>query len=214
MLAFEWLPGRVLVDHYAAPQTDHGAVMATGGALALLHGQHPAGLDLWTRQHEAADLVSGGAAVGFIAPRLARLVDLLARQLVTRLRAAPARRDPVHGDFSANQVLVEPSRVAIIDLDWACYGDAADDLGNFIAQAERIALRGELSPSQVERIRAALLEGYAQVTAGAVPPGIGLYTAVQVFRRARFPFRAREPEWPRRIEALLERAAELLARLP
>ena len=105
---------------------------------------------------------------------------------------------------------MDGQKVAIIDLDWACHGDPADDLGNFIAQAERYALRGELTRQQVDSFGDALLEGYAGATKRRFPQRIGLYTAVQLFRRARFPFRTREPDWPQRTEALLERAAAIL----
>ena len=115
-------------------------------------------------------------------------------------------RRALHGDFSANQVLVGQPEVAIIDLDWACYGDPADDLGNFIAQAERNALRGELCPDQVELVKEALLKGYSLAAKRPPPERVALYTAVEVFRRTRFPFRAREPDWPQRTESLLERA--------
>ena len=104
---------------------------------------------------------------------------------------------------------MDGQKVAIIDLDWACHGDPADDLGNFIAQTERFSLRGELSSSRVEMLRGVLLEGYARATKLPLPERIGLYTAVQLFRRTRFPFRAREPDWPQRTESLLERAQAL-----
>ena len=106
-------------------------------------------------------------------------------------------------------MLVHDETVAIIDLDWACSGDQADDLGNFIAQAERNALRGELCPDRVELLKEALLKGYASANKRPLPERVQLYTAVEVFRRMRFPFRGREPEWPQRTEALLDRAEQI-----
>jgi len=134
----------------------------------------------------------------------------LARRLAAELASARAGYRPLHGDFSANQVLVGSQQVAIVDLDSACYGDPADDLGNFIAQAERHALRGGLQPGRVEAIKAALLAGYAQGNP-LLPKRIGLYTAVKLLRATRFPFRARDPDWPQRTESLLDRAEAVLA---
>ena len=71
-------------------------------------------------------------------------------------------------------------------------------------------MRGEFSPGRVELAKEALLRGYALGAGGALPERIELYTAVEVFRRTRFPFRAREPDWPERTEALLERAEAIL----
>jgi len=211
LLAFEWLPGRLLMDLCAAPDINGAAVSAAGAALAELHAQDPGGdgLDCWTREAEAADLVTVASELGCICPGLAGRADELARRLAARLATAPAMRQPLHGDFSANQVLVGRRATAIIDLDWACYGDPADDLGNFIAQAERHALHHDPATNRVESIREALLGGYGEGTNRPLPERIGLYTAVEVFRRTRFPFRAREPDWPQRTESLLERAEAL-----
>src|SRR6266567_1306410 len=209
LLAFEWLPGRLLMELCTASEMDANAVTAAGAALATLHEQNPACLSSWTRDAEAADLLSLSAEVGFIWPQLAHRAGALARRVAGQLAAAPAQHCALHGDFSANQVLVDDETVAIIDLDWACSGDQADDLGNFIAQAERNALRGELCPNRVELLREALLKGYASGTKRPLPERVQLYTAVEVFRGMRFPFRGREPEWPQRTEALLHRAEQI-----
>jgi aminoglycoside phosphotransferase (APT) family kinase protein len=210
LLAFEWLPGRLLMELCTAPELDREAVTAVGGALATLHGQDSADLAGWTRAAEAAELLSLSSEIGFICPQLARRADELARRFATQLAGVPARHCALHGDFSANQVLVSDEHVSIIDLDWACSGDPAEDLGNFLAQAERFALRGELPPGRVELLRDALLDGYARATNRPVPDGIGLYTALQIFRRTRFPFRTREPQWTQRTESLLDRAETIL----
>jgi hypothetical protein len=206
LLAFEWLPGRLLSELWLEPEVDCKAVTTTGTALAMLHSQYPEELTWWTREAEAAELISLASELGFICPRLARRADELGRWLAARLSGAPAIRRPMHGDFSAKQVLVSQQELSIIDLDWACYGDPSDDLGNLIAQAERFALNGEISPSKAELIKEALVEGYASATNRSLPERIGLYTAVELFRRTRFPVRSREPDWPQRTEALLERA--------
>jgi aminoglycoside phosphotransferase (APT) family kinase protein len=210
LIAYEWLPGRLLMEMCGAPEFDRTAVIRAGAALAAFHAQETDGLNVWTRDAEAADLVSLASEVGFLCPKLAQRADELGRRLAARLAGAPAMHCPIHGDFSPNQVLVNPDAVAIIDLDWACYGDPADDLGNCIAPVERLALCGEVSPGRVELVRDALLEGYAHAANRPPPERIGLYMAVKVFRRARFPFRTRELSWPERTEALLDRAETIL----
>src|SRR6266700_556537 len=209
LLAFEWVPGRLLMELCTASELDANAVAAAGAALATLHEQNPACLSSWTCEADAADLISLSAEVGFICPQVARRADTLARRLAGQLAAAPAQHCALHGDFSANQVIVDDETVAIIDLDWACSGDQADDLGNFIAQAERNALRGELCLDRVELLEKALLKGYALGTERPLPERVQLYTAVEVFRRMPLPFRGREPEWPQRTEALLDRAEQI-----
>jgi aminoglycoside phosphotransferase (APT) family kinase protein len=119
----------------------------------------------------------------------------------------------MHGDFTAFQVLVHDGVAGIIDLDLACCGDVTDDLGNFLAQLERMALNGSLTTERVAGIGGEFLDGYAG-TAGALPGDVHFYTALQLFRRARFPFRARDPHWPERMRALIDRAEEVLEMRP
>ena len=214
LLAFEWLPGRLLMELCTAPELDGGALTGAGAALATLHAQEAPDLSCWTREAETTDLLSLSKEISFICPHLAQRAGELAPRFVAQLSVAPALRCAVHGDFSANQVLVSETDVAIIDLDWACLGDPADDLGNFLAQFERLALRRELPPGRVAAVKDALLAGYARGANGALPERIDFYTALQLFRRTRFPFRTRDPNWPQSTAALLDRAEAILNALP
>jgi len=209
LLAFEWLPGRML-SSFLAPEIDRVAITATGAALAALHAQAPGALPRWKRADETTYLFSLAREIGFVAPRLSALADDLARGLAAWLAIAPDVRSPVHSDFSDAQVLIDGHRAAIVDLDSALCGDPADDLGSLFAQAELHALSGRLSRHDVETMRSAFLEGYGQ-TASAVPvERIGPYTASGLLRRTRFAFRARRPDWQVITEAALERAEAIL----
>lgn len=212
LLAFEWLPGRGLFDAATSPAEEWELAMRTGAALATLHDQDCEGLECWTREDETAALLSLAAEIGFLCPSLAGRADEFARRLGARLAVAPDLHFPVHGDFSAGQVLAAPPDVSVIDLDWACYADPADDLGNMLAQAEVRVLEGVRERSWVESLHDALLTGYAQATRRSLPERIALYTARGLFRRARNPFRLRSPEWPRRTEELLALAETVLHR--
>ena len=99
LLAFEWLPGQLLMDLCTAPELDGDAVEVTGAALATLHDQDSAELSCWTRAAEAADLLSLSSEIGFICPQLARRADELARRLAAmrsarRLFGQPGAREP------------------------------------------------------------------------------------------------------------------------
>ena len=210
LLAFEWLPGSGLFDFETTPEIEREMVSAAGAALAALHDESPNGLECWTREDEAAAVASLAAEVGGICPQLAGRAGVLARRLAARFAEAPDLHLPMHGDFTAGQVLVAPPQVALVDLDWACCGDPADDLGNIFSQVERLALDGVRSPDWVEAVEDAMLTGYAQATTRPIPERIGLYTARGLFRRARSPFRTRAPDWPQRTEAVLERVEAVL----
>jgi phosphotransferase family enzyme len=213
LLAFEWLPGHTLSELCKDEDPDWGTVSATGAALAALHAHPRDGLECWTRDAEIAYLSELSYDIGYICPQLARRAGDLARRLTTELEAVPTLHRPIHGDFSLKQVLVDGGTAALIDFDWARCGDPADDLGNMIAHVEHYELRGKFVRSEVERFRAALLEGYASES--PLPPAerIVLYTAVGLFRKARFPFRARAHDWPQRTDVILARAEAIEAEL-
>ena len=209
LLAFEWLPGRML-SAFLAPEIDREAVAATGAALAALHSQAPGALECWTREDETAYLYSLTREIGFVSPRLSPRADGLAHRLAAWLAVAPIEHSPVHSDFSDAQVLINGNRAAIVDLDSALCGDQADDLGSLFAQAEFYGLSGKLSQGGVEAIQGALLEGYRRTAKDVPLQRIGPYTASGLLRRARFAFRARRHDWEEIIEAALERAEAIL----
>jgi len=210
LLAFEWLPGRMLSEHCLAPEIDWKAIPATGAALADLHAQRADGLESWTRTDETAYLHSLSREIGFLRPRLSGRAAALAGRLAAWLAGAPPVQLPVHSDFSDAQVLVDGREAAIVDLDSACRGDPADDLGSLLAQWEIYVLRGKLSRGQAETMGDALLDGYRRSRIRSPAGRLGPYTASGILRRLRFAFRARRPDWPQLTEWALERAEAIL----
>ena len=211
LIAYECLPGATLLASFSAPELDRDVVAEAGAALATLHDQQPEGLPAWTRENEADAVADVAEEIGFVCPSLARRAELLAQRIGTELANAPPLNTPMHGDFSAAQVLVDPRpgagpRVAVIDLDGACRGDPVDDLGNLLAQAERQVLDGAHSAGWLEEFAVTLLDGYRRSSGRPLPDRIRLYTAWSLFRKARLPFRTRQPAWQERTEALVERA--------
>jgi phosphotransferase family enzyme len=210
LLAFEWLPGPMLSERCLGPEIDWEAVAFTGAALAALHGHPPDGLESWTRKDETAYLFSLSREIGFLCPRLSQRAATLAHRLAGWLASAPPVQLPVHGDFSDAQVLVDNRQVAIVDLDSACRGDPADDLGSLLAQWEIYQMRGKLSRGQLETMRDALLDGYHRSPIRSPAGRLGPYIASGLLRRGRFAFRARRPDWPQITEASIERAEAIM----
>ena len=210
LLAFEWLPGTLMAERFAAGEVDWQVMADTGAALAALHTQAPEGLESWTREDETAYLLSLSQEIAFICPELSGPAGKLARRLVSRLTGAPTMNAPVHGDFSDGQVLIDGRQVAIVDLDSSYRGDPADDLGSLLAQLETYELSGRLAPGAVEQLGYALLGGYRRASRHATADRIGVYMAAGLLRRARFAFRARKADWPRIVEASLARADAIL----
>ncbi|MFV0375432.1 phosphotransferase family protein [Microbacterium sp.] len=173
-------------DLTVAGATD--AVEAAAGALAALHDvRRPAAADDARGELDAA--VRG---IATIAPVAARPAQRIAAGL--RLAGGQAQ---LHGDFSADQVLVGDDGIRLVDFDRARIGPAERDLGSFAADAR---VRGDGG------IEAALWCGY---TGAAIDErALAHWTAFGLLTRALEPFRTLQPDWPAAVERIVGLAAE------
>ncbi|MFQ5570226.1 MAG: phosphotransferase [Rhodothermales bacterium] len=211
ILAYEWLPGRLLSHALNEEAVPHAEVATVGAALAALHGQQPDRLPALTRSMETAALLAVAESLSVLCPPLAARARSLAARFAQILQSLPEVRVPIHGDFYAKQILLSGSTAAFLDFDRSVRGDPAADAGNFIAHLERDRLRGTLTAERVRQVRDALLEGYRHETTVPLPSDrIDFYTASGLFQLAPHPFRFREPDWPARTEAMLDRVEALL----
>ncbi len=210
LLLFEWLSGRLLSEVISNPEMKLEDVRAVGAALAELHAQSGDRLAQLTREAEAVALVEVASGLGVLCPPLANRAHDLAQRLAAQLASAPHLNRPIHGDFYAKQALLGDDGVAFLDLDEAVRGDPAADLGNFIAHLHGDALSSTVAPDRAELVRDALLEGYRLATNSPLPDRIELYTAAGLLRLSHEPFRHRQPDWPERTAAILERVEALL----
>jgi len=211
LVALEWIAGRALGDALLDGQAEESEVALAGEALACVHSQSPSGLLARTPRRHAEHVRIVAAALGFVQPALASRAERLGREISQRLAARPGGTTPVHGDFNADQVLLADGRAALIDFDEAALAEPAADLGSFAADLERRACADRLPPGRAEALGEALLEGYAR---RAPPPARGdlaLHTAAALFSLAPHFFRERDPGWPERTEAVLDRVESLLS---
>lgn len=178
---------------------------AAGALLAALHAAPvPAGASEGAGDR-AEQLRQAAEAVAAIAPDEAER----ARRIADAARETIARRGEralVHGDFSADQVLVSAAgEPALVDLDRAGVGDPLADIACWAA--DRIARRDP-------RGEAALVEGYR--AAGGAAPGHDLdgLVAAALLQRAVEPFRTRAEGWRARLSAILDEAEARVGRDP
>ncbi|MGC5617561.1 phosphotransferase [Georgenia sp. Z1491] len=220
----DWVPG-VALDTVTGPSVD-GLWALAGAALAEIHRQ-PAIDGLTTGDHvlELEDAVHGVLAVlPGVAPT--------ARAVAERLRAALGDAQPrvVHGDFSADQVIVRggpdgaapdddaPGRavadtgteaaVSVLDLDRVRLDDPMSDLGSWYGA--HVAAAGSGAPDP-EELLAPLLAGYTGAGGLLDARLLRLHCAAGVLRRAAEPFRRHTPDWPDAVAALVGSARELAA---
>lgn len=195
-----------------------GGAHRAGEALARLHGLH-------VRPDAAPgdwfdDLIRQLAATRAMVTALVPELEGHARKLESGLPGLLGHREertsvPVHGDFSADQVLVGGSDVRIIDFDRAHPGSAEADLGSFAAVEEAtLAAPGAAAASTHGAggaKTACLTEGYVQAGGRFRQKDLDAWAAVRLFKGSVDPFRDRSPEWAADIAWHLRRALELIA---
>ena len=116
----------------------------------------------------------------------------------------------VHGDFSADQVLVDGPAVRIIDFDRVRTSDPARDLGSFAA-VEDIADPAGAGPVAGGRKTAQLIDGYREAGGHVSQARVETWAAFRLFLNSVDPFRNRASDWPADTNWHIRRALELIA---
>lgn len=203
LLVVEHLPGTSLD---ALPGGPDGALVRTAaaeaGALAArLHGSRDVRLAVRTLQHDVDDVLAGSRLLVRVLPEQRERVRALTRRVAQGLLPCTAPV-PLHGDLGLDQVVRdEQGGLGLIDLDRACLGDPAADVGSVVA--------GELVGDRTAAVEA-LLDGYASQR--PLPPGWQDHVAAHLLRSAPEPFRLRRDDWVEQTERVLGTLERVLAR--
>lgn len=178
--------GRVLAEMHRAPFDPDDV---PDGTLVALH------------RRRRRDIAAAADAVANIAPDLAdRAARVAASAAATRTTGDELAL--VHGDFSADQVIVARGGVRLIDLDRAHVGDRLDDLACWGADAFARGDHAALGD---------IVEGYRAAGGSVVDEMLRERLAGALLQRAIEPFRRRVPSWHAHAELILARAERLLS---
>ncbi|MDZ7622275.1 MAG: aminoglycoside phosphotransferase family protein [Candidatus Competibacteraceae bacterium] len=204
IIVSQWLAGEPLSE--LLPDCSAHRLREVGAALAEFHRQAPGYLVQVAREDEAMAVLAAANAAAWLCPDLAPRLRGLATRIAAELLAEPVEQCPIHGDFSADQVLVAAQGIGIIDYDQTRVGDPAADFGTFIARLEYSHLSGGLPEGRVGEIADALGDGYCHQARCAQPSQTDLYVAAGLLRLAPHSFRTRHADWPTHIEQVAQRA--------
>lgn len=215
-----WVPG-VPLDRLTGPGVPDLWARA-GSVLAGVHQQRPIGGLVQVDRAEA--LAASVAAVRAVAPELAADALPAAARLRVGLSDTEVLR-VVHGDFSADQVIVRPDlatgagaavtepaaidqpEVTVVDLDRVGLDDPVADLASWYGAL--VASGAE--PGDPREVLAPLLAGYLAAGGTADLERLHLHCAAAVLQRAAEPFRRHLADWPERVAHLVTVAKELTA---
>lgn len=205
LLAFGFIVGEPLDRLLAQGDATTAQLEELGRLLAGLHDVRSRHLRRIDRRTEAMAVLEAAQAVAATVPHLASRVRGAGARVAQLLLALPEENSAVHGDFSADQVVVGDS-LAIIDYDAAGIGDAASDLARFSAVATAEVIAGRLPAQSAEKAVEAVLTGYEQTAGTGTQPRMPLHRSAWLLRLAPEPFRRRSADWVDQTERLLAAA--------
>jgi len=203
VVAVSWLPGGALHDLVVRDAATPDHLRAAGAALAALHARPPGRLAPRTATDDAQAVEQAATAVAGLLPELGPRARALADALSALLAADRTPDVTVHGDFSADQVVLGPDGTAgLVDLDAVAAGEAALDLGSAVAALVSSAVVGAGQHDGVATAEA-LLDGYAAVAPLPTLDRLDLHVSAALLRRAAEPFRLCADDWAAQVERSL-----------
>jgi Ser/Thr protein kinase RdoA (MazF antagonist) len=101
-----------------------------------------------------------------------------------RLGSATPEPSPrgIHRDFYPDQVIVDGSRLYLLDFDLYCEGDPALDIGNFLGHITEQSLRTLGDRDALEDREKALTERFLQLSNDATQAAVSAYTTLTLVR--------------------------------
>jgi thiamine kinase-like enzyme len=179
LVLMESVPGasvkQVLDDAATTRSQAREATRLVAKALAKFHSLKIETQQSWTIEAQLDQFRKTNARIHLVAPRLADRIDAILEQLAPLARRLNFKSPScIHGDCQPSQFLIDEGRIAMVDLDCAGWGDAALDVGNFMAAMHQSAVQG---PGYLRELASYFLAEYEQCS-----PQDGLGDRARVFQ--------------------------------
>ncbi len=135
-------------------------VVPIARALADLHKVPTTGLRELSWNKEVASIKLNVARITRELPAYRRTITACTSTLMrTERRSWHANRAIVHNDFQASNVIIDGTRVGLIDFTLSAVGNAAIDIGTFLSHLA-VMLHGVLPSTRIVRLRRTFLDAY------------------------------------------------------
>ena len=191
---------RVTVQRRAAgarPETAADAAEAAGALAAALQRAALPGLPAAPPERLLAAARRKAGVIGAVLPDLRPRLDALVRALAATVPAGTSLV-AAHGDFHADQLLLDPGGITVVDFDELCTAAPALDLATYAADV----VRGRPGDdAALDGVLDGLLAGY-----GDRPAALEWHLAAALLGRAAHPFQRQAADWPERTERMLAAA--------
>ncbi len=176
------VPGTPATDRLSRADGD-GLAVSIARAVHKLHTADLAADKRHTMDDELAILVRSLSVVTTRRPDLTRRVHRLIDACVRVGGLLPSPRwCGSHRDFYADQVLVSPDRLYLVDFDLFCDADPGLDVGNFIGHVTEFALRAYGDASALSAFERRLENSFVALAGESVRWPVRIYTALTIAR--------------------------------
>lgn len=207
-LAYEWVDGKMTTPADLVQSSYVTENIA--GALASLHRQRPRLGTMYTAGDYRRGVAGACEAMAVLDAEFGRRITEQSAALHRLLLERSWRTQAVHGDFTADQVVINANRVTVLDFDRAGYGDPVMDLGAFSAGLIARAIAGEITMQSALKIAGEFSAAYWREAGFVDAVGARAFTAGALLMLAPEPFRRRAENWPAATAALLESVDQIL----
>jgi hypothetical protein len=196
--------------------TPSGALLADPGGVALarriaeaIHKLHRSGVPT-ERTHTMVDelrilheCVPGVATLRpQLGPRLRRILEACDRLSASVVAPKPCG---IHRDFYPAQVLVDDTRLWLVDFDLYCRGDPGLDVGNFIGHLTEKSLRTCDDAAAWRDREQAMEDRFVELNGEAVRPSVRAYATLTLVRHIYLSTQFEErTAWTERLVELCE----------
>jgi len=143
-----------------------------------------------------------------IRPDIKVRIELFRKQVLKEIEERMRIKGPVHADFHHTNVLVEGTKVRLIDMEEMAYGDPCVDTGRFLASLRIPSLRTFGSIEGLNKERELFLEEYLKIKKEDVRD-IRLFESVSLLIAAGSAFRIQRPNWKNEVYLLFEEAEKI-----
>ncbi len=211
-LAHEWVDGTPLMASLEHAPWNGSSDVLEQVALALgeLHRQRPRLRTMYAASDYARAMTNAAETISVLDNDLGRIAGEIESAIKAQLSGRVWLSRAVHGDFTADQVLVQPSHIVILDYDRAGYGEPGMDVGAFVAGLIASALQGRLALDDALAQAAQFENAYRQANSDHDIRQIEIFIAGALMMMAPEPFRYRTSNWVEMSHRLLGFARKVL----
>jgi hypothetical protein len=185
------------------------AVRKAARALAILHLGKLTAPRHHRLQDEIAILRRNAYLVGMTCPHLKPEVEKILNAITSGLEEVPPV--PIHGDLNLKHIMLDGGRLLLLDLDRFAEADPVLDTARVLVGFATLPHRFSFPRDRAQAAAHTFAEEYFSRVPEAWRTRLPLHYAGAILKPAGGGLRNRRPNWPEKLEALVEEARRSLA---